>query len=80
MSLGMGYAPELRQLSANNVLLAETLFFVASQQLRMEYQFTTGDRGHLYRAHLGLTRQEFVSVPDTFFWALTAGMQYEIRF
>ena len=80
ISLGMGYAPELRQLSANNVLLAETLFFVESQQLRLEYQFTTRDRAHLYRANIGVTRQEFVSVPDTYFWALTAGMQYEIRF
>ena len=80
INLGIGYAPELRQLSANNVLLAETLFFVASQQLRLEYQFTTKDKAHLYRANMGVTRQEFVSVPDTYFWALTAGMQYEIRF
>ncbi len=79
-SLGVGYAPELRQLSANNVLLAETLFFVESQQLRIEYQFTLRDQGNLYLAHLGVTRQEFVTVPDSFFWALTAGMQYQIRF
>lgn len=80
VNLGIGYAPELRQLSANNVLLAETLFFVASQQIRLEYQFTSRDQGNRYRTHLGITRQEFVTAPDTFFWALTAGMQYQVRF
>ena len=80
INLGMGYAPELRQLSANNALLAETLFFVESQQLRLEYQFTNREQDNLYRTHLGITRQEFVTVPNSFFWALTAGMQYQIRF
>ncbi|MBT8178437.1 MAG: YaiO family outer membrane beta-barrel protein [Eudoraea sp.] len=80
INMGMGYAPELRQLSANNALLAETLFFVESQQIRLEYQFTNRDQDNLYRTHLGITRQEFVTAPNSFFWALTAGMQYQIRF
>ena len=80
VNLGMGYAPELRQLSANNVLLAETLFFIESQQLLLEYQFTSSDEAHRYRANLGITRQEYIPSPGNFFWAFTAGMMYQVAF
>lgn len=80
VNLGVGYAPELRQLSANNVLLSETLFFIESQQLLFEYQFTSREEAHRYRANLGITRQEFIPFPGSFFWAFTAGMQYQIAF
>ncbi|MBT8320576.1 MAG: YaiO family outer membrane beta-barrel protein [Eudoraea sp.] len=80
VNLGVGYAPELRQLSANNVLLAETLFFIESQQILLEYQFTSGDQEHRYRANLGITRQEYIPSPGSFFWAFSAGMQYQLAF
>ncbi|MCX2719585.1 YaiO family outer membrane beta-barrel protein [Lentiprolixibacter aurantiacus] len=80
VNLGIGYAPELRQLSANNILLAETLFFIESQQLLLEYQFTSRDEAHRYRANLGITRQEYVPSPGNFFWALSAGMTYQVAF
>lgn len=80
VNLGMGYAPELRQLSANNVLLAETLFFIESQQLLIEYQFTSRDEAHRYRANLGITRQEYIPSPGNFFWAFSAGMMYQVAF
>jgi YaiO family outer membrane protein len=80
VNLGMGYAPELRQLSANNVLLAETLFFIESQQLLFEYQFTSRDEAHRYRANLGITRQEYIPSPGNFFWAFSAGMMYQVAF
>jgi YaiO family outer membrane protein len=78
VNLGVGYAPELRQLSANNILLAETLFFIESQQLLLEYQFTSGDMTHRYRANLGITRQEYIPSPGSFFWAFTAGVLYQV--
>lgn len=78
INLGIGYAPELRQLSANNILLAETLFFIESQQLLLEYQFTSADQAHRYRANLGITRQEYIPEPGNFFWAFSAGLVYQV--
>ena len=80
LSFGMGFAPELLQLNANNVLLAETLLYVESQQVLLEYQFTTKKQPNVYRANLGVTRQEFVSTPNSFFWAFSAGMRYQFQF
>lgn len=78
--LAIGYTPELKQLTSNNVLLSETLLFVESQQLLFEYQFTNRSRTNLYRAQLGLTHQELVFEADSYFWAITAGLRYHVRF
>ena len=78
--LNMGFIPELRQLTANNTLLAETLYFIDSQQLFMEYQFSGSNPSNLYKAQLGITHQELVFEPGRFFWALTAGLKYHIKF
>ncbi len=78
--LNMGFIPELRQLTANNTLLAETLYFIDSQQLFMEYQFSGRNPSNLYKAQLGVTHQELVFEPGRFFWALTAGLKYHIKF
>lgn len=78
--LNMGFIPELRQLTANNTLLAETLYFIDSQQLFMEYQFSGKNPSNLYKAQLGITHQELVFEPGRFFWALTAGLKYHIKF
>lgn len=78
--LSMGFIPELKQLSANNTLLAETLLFIDSQQLQLEYQFTGKSLSNLFKAHLGLTHQELVFEPGRYFWAVTAGLKYHVRF
>ncbi len=78
--LNMGFIPELRQLTANNTLLAETLYFIDSQQLFMEYQFSGKNSANLYKAQLGITHQELIFEPNRFFWALTAGLKYHIKF
>lgn len=75
-----GFIPELRQLNVNNTLLAETLFFIESQQLSLEYQFTGKSLSNMYKAFLGLTHQELVFEPGRFFWAITAGIKYHVRF
>lgn len=77
LNAGMGFMPEFRQFRANSVLIAETQLYVASQQLMMEYQFSFKSNPSLYRAQLGVTRQEFVFAPDNYFWALTAGLRYQ---
>jgi hypothetical protein len=56
------------------------LLFVESQQLLFEYQFTGKSLTNSYRASLGVTRQELVFDPGTFFWALTAGFRYHTKF
>ena len=78
--LAVGYTPELKQLTSNNTLLAETLLFIESQQLLLEYQFGNKSRSNLYRAQLGLTHQELVFESGSFFWAITAGLRYQVRF
>ncbi len=78
LNAGMGFMPEFRQFRANSVLIAETLLFVESQQLMMEYQFSFKSNPSLYRAQLGITRQEFVFAPGNYFWALSAGLRYQV--
>ncbi|WP_430966860.1 YaiO family outer membrane beta-barrel protein [Spongiimicrobium sp. 2-473A-2-J] len=75
-----GNAPELKQLLVNDVLLSESLLYIESQRLELEYQFTAKDRPNLYRANLGLTRQELVFEPGKFFWAISAGINYQVKF
>ena len=74
-----GYSPELRQLSSGGVLIEESLLFLESQQLLLEYQFTSGNRQHLYLAQLGVTRQEYVLQPGAFFWVFGGGLTYRLR-
>ena len=80
LNAGMGFMPEFRQFRANSILLAETLLFVESQQLLVEYQFSFKSNPSLYRANLGLTRQELVFASGNFFWALSAGLRYQVGF
>ncbi|MEL6918335.1 MAG: hypothetical protein AAFO99_11470, partial [Bacteroidota bacterium] len=78
--IGMGYTPELKQLSANNILLSESLLFIESQLLQFEYQFSGKNTNNIYGATLGLTRQELVFDPGRFFWAVSAGINYQVKF
>lgn len=79
LNLSYGYSPELRQLQSGTVLIAETLLFLESQQLMFDYQFSSGGGQHLYKASLGISRQEYVLEPDTFFWMISGGLTYQIR-
>ena len=80
LDAGYGISPELQQFRVDGALLAQTLLYVESQQVRLEYQFTGKDRANVYRAHLGLTRQELIFDPGRFFWAFSAGISYQSRF
>lgn len=77
---GIGFMPEFRQFLANSTLIAETLLFVESQQLMMEYQFSFKNNPSLYRANLGITRQELIFAPGNYFYAVSAGLRYQVRF
>ena len=80
MNFGMGYSPELRQLISEDELLAETLLYVESQRLSFEYQFTGKKNPNAYRANIGATRQELAFAPNTFFWGISAGLTYQVKF
>ncbi len=73
-----GFNPELRQFRSGDVLLAETLLFVESQELQFEYQFAVAGGKHRYRAQLGVSRQEFVAEAGSFFWVLRGGIRYQL--
>jgi len=80
INVGMGYSPELRQLISGDDLLAETLLFVESQRLSLEYQFTGKKNPNAYRANMGVTRQEFAFAPGTYFFGISAGLTYQVKF
>ena len=76
----VGFNPELRQLRDGEDILAETLLYVESQQLLLEYQFTGWLDSNSYRTNLGVTRQEFIFDSNNFFWAVSAGLTCQVKF
>jgi YaiO family outer membrane protein len=80
VNAGMGYSPELRQLRDGDELLSETLLYIESQRLSFEYQFSAKNTPNIYRANLGVTRQELVFDTGNFFWSISAGITYQVQF
>ncbi len=80
ISAGMGFSPELRQLTQNGTLLSETLLYLESQRLNMEYQFTGKGGPSVYKTRLGLAREELTSNPGNYFWSLLGGLTYKVKF
>ncbi|MDO6517900.1 YaiO family outer membrane beta-barrel protein [Zobellia uliginosa] len=80
LNVGMGYSPELQQLTYGGELLAETLLYVESQRLSLEYQFTGKKSPNVYTANIGATRQELIFDSGKFFYGISAGLTYEVRF
>ncbi len=79
LTASFGYSPELRQLFNGNVLQAESVLFLESQQFFMEYQFGPGKGRHLYRAQLGVGRQEYLLESGAFFWVVSGGLTYQLQ-
>jgi len=79
ISAGVGYSPELRQIFTGDVLLAETLLFIESQRVNLEYQFTNKKNKNIYKARLGVRRQELAFDSGSFFWGITAGLNYQVK-
>ena len=77
---GYGYSADLRQLRDGDELLAETILYVESQQFNLEYQFSGKKQPHLYKANLGLTRQELAYDSGNFYWAVSVGFTYYMKF
>jgi YaiO family outer membrane protein len=81
ISGGMGVSPELRQFITDGVLLAETIFFIETQRLNFEYQFTSKRNAqNVYKTRIGLRRQELSFDSGNFFWGVTAGLNYSVKF
>ncbi|MGC1516498.1 MAG: YaiO family outer membrane beta-barrel protein [Maribacter sp.] len=80
VNVGIGYSPELRQLTSENQILAETLLFLESQRLTLEYQFASKDEVHTYNTTVGIIREEFSFAPGSYFWSFSAGLTYSTKF
>ena len=80
INVGMGFSPELRQLISGDELLAETLLYVESQRMSLEYQFTGKKNPNAYRANMSVTRQEFAFDSGSFFYGISAGLTYQVKF
>ncbi|MFS4468317.1 YaiO family outer membrane beta-barrel protein [Maribacter sp. 2210JD10-5] len=79
LDAGMGYSAELNQFIVDGELLSETQLFLESQRLRLEYQFSNKKGNNVYNTNLGVNRQELAFSSGNFFWAISAGLSYEIR-
>ncbi len=79
LNVGIGFMPEFRQFLANTRLIAETILFVEAQQALVEYQFSFKNNPSLYKVHFGLTRQELVFAAGNYYWAVSAGLRYQVR-
>lgn len=75
-----GFDTELNQFVVNGQLLAETLLYLESQRLRLEYQFTNKKGNNQYKANLGVNRQELAFSTGDFFLSVTAGLAYQVKF
>jgi len=67
-------------LISEDELLAETLLYVESQRLSFEYQFTGKNNANSYRANMSAARQEFAFAAGTYFWGISAGLTYQVKF
>jgi YaiO family outer membrane protein len=79
-NIGMGYSPELRQLISGDELLAETLLYIESQRMSLQYQFTGKQNPNIYSASVGVSRQELAFQSGSFVWAVSAGLAYQVQF
>ncbi|MFS4455451.1 YaiO family outer membrane beta-barrel protein [Maribacter sp. 2304DJ31-5] len=80
LNLVYGFDTELNQFIVDGALLAETLLYLESQKLRFEYQFSNSKSNNIYKTNLGVNRQELAFSSGKFFWSVTAGIAYELKF
>ncbi|MDP5231526.1 MAG: YaiO family outer membrane beta-barrel protein [Cellulophaga sp.] len=80
VNASFGYTSELKQFIADNVLLAESLLFLESQNILIEYQFLLNNNKNGLGLTLGVTRQELSFRPGDFFIAGTLGLNYQFKF
>jgi len=80
VNFGIGYSPELRQLTSQSQILAETLLYLESQRLSFEYQFPSKNDINTYSTTIGITREELSFSPGSFFLSFSAGLTYSIKF
>ncbi|WP_373518374.1 YaiO family outer membrane beta-barrel protein [Pricia sp.] len=80
VNVGLGFSPELRQLTSGNELLAETLLYVESQRLSLAYQFTAKKSPNIYATNVSVRRQELAFESGSFIWAISAGLTYKVKF
>ena len=62
------------------IKLQDTLTLDFLNEVLFEYQFTGKKRPNVYKANLGVTRQELIFEANRFFWAISAGIKYEVKF
>lgn len=79
-NVGMGYSPELRQLISGDELFAETLLFIESQRMSLQYQFTGKVNPNIYSASIGVGRRELSFESGSFVWSVSAGLAYQVKF
>lgn len=80
LNASYGFASELKQFIADNVLLAESILFLETQNLLLDYQFTVKGLENGLGLTIGVTRQELAFSSGDFFIAGTVGLNYQFRF
>lgn len=79
VQFGFGFSPETTQLTENNVLLSESIFYLESQDVALTYNFTVKSTKNILAATVGLTRQELIFTPNEFYLAVTGRLKYQFN-
>ncbi|MCL5244355.1 YaiO family outer membrane beta-barrel protein [Cellulophaga sp. 20_2_10] len=76
---GFGFSPETTQLTENNVLLSESIFYLESQEALLTYNFTAKSSKNIVATSIGVTRQELIFTPNEFYLAVSGGLKYQFN-
>ncbi|PKB44305.1 YaiO family outer membrane protein [Cellulophaga sp. RHA19] len=79
VQFGLGFSPETTQLTENNVLLSESIFYLESQDIALTYNFTVKSTNNILAATVGLTRQELIFTSNEFYLAVTGRLKYQFN-
>ena len=78
--LTYGFDSQLNQFIANDRLLSETILYLESQRVDLEYQFANKNNSNVYTVNAGVRRQELAFDSGNYFWGFNVGLRYQIRF
>lgn len=80
LNLTYGINAENNQFFNNDVLLAESLVYLSSAQLKLSYQFTGRSNMGSFQTSLSFSRQEVPFSPNEFVHSASIGLQYQFNF
>ncbi len=78
VDIGMGFSPEVYRFDFN--IDEDTIITLDSQKLNIGYYFTTNSDKHEWGVQSGVSRQEIIFDPGSYFWIYSFGITWEMNF